>query len=307
MGILDNVKSRLGFGEVRDDQDDGYYDDYENASYDRGDSRNDYDDREGGYAGDSGGFATEDGSRALHESATTRRGFGVNHTTYRSDDHAPLVTQSDVRSTPAPLSQAQDYNPDRIPRPRAYTRSTNSYQPQGLNEDALAFRDGLARSGTNSLSQLQESRLRLEDTGRFRAVSSDVAQTAARPPSLRADSAPRARVQAPDQAQAHNATYGNVTQFPNGRVTQRTRRRIEFLQPATYADAEQVTHHLKGSIIVVLDLRATRPELAKRILDFSFGVASAVDGQVDRFAERVYVFTKGGVLTAEERSAIAER
>ncbi|MDR1184407.1 MAG: cell division protein SepF [Coriobacteriales bacterium] len=65
-----------------------------------------------------------------------------------------------------------------------------------------------------------------------------------------------------------------------------------------------MAQELRRGVIVVLDLRSTRPELAKRILDFSFGVASALEGQVDRHIDRVYMFTRGGLLTDEERASI---
>jgi cell division inhibitor SepF len=84
----------------------------------------------------------------------------------------------------------------------------------------------------------------------------------------------------------------------------RVHRRIEHIRPAAYTDAEQVAQELKRGAVVVLDLRTTRPELAKRILDFSFGVTSALEGQVDRHVDRVYVFTRNGPLGDEERAAI---
>jgi cell division inhibitor SepF len=61
---------------------------------------------------------------------------------------------------------------------------------------------------------------------------------------------------------------------------------------------------LKQGTIVVLDLRTTRPELAKRILDFSFGVACALEGQVDRHVDRVYIFSCNGPLNSDELAAI---
>jgi cell division inhibitor SepF len=97
---------------------------------------------------------------------------------------------------------------------------------------------------------------------------------------------------------------GQARGFGPNQVRARVHRRIEHIRPMTYADAEQVAQELKRGAVVVLDLRATRPELAKRILDFSFGVASALEGQVDRHIDRVYVFSRNGALADEERAAI---
>jgi FtsZ-interacting cell division protein YlmF len=64
-----------------------------------------------------------------------------------------------------------------------------------------------------------------------------------------------------------------------------------------------VANAAKAGKSVVLDLKNTKPELAKRVLDFSFGVASALNGTVDKAADRVFVFAQGAGagLTQTER------
>jgi cell division inhibitor SepF len=222
------------------------------------------------------------------------RSFGVDRADYYNDNHSPLVSLSDVRShqpqpQPRVPSRVPERQRDRIPEPRAYRRATNTYEGGGLDEDALAFKDGLARGGMNSFTQLQEERLRLEDTGRFASVTALPAGGA--PSSTRATPLPT-RVPASE------------SRVISGRVRPRGKRRVEQLRPLGYAEAEQVTMLLKNGSVVVLDLTQTRPELAKRILDFSFGVVSALDGQVDRYADRVYIFTVRTALTNEERASI---
>ena len=44
--------------------------------------------------------------------------------------------------------------------------------------------------------------------------------------------------------------------------------------------------------------------LSKRILDFSFGVSSALDAKVDCIADKVFVITRGKELTDEERTKL---
>jgi cell division inhibitor SepF len=267
MGILDSVRGRLGFGGGRDADDDGNFADYDELGYSEDDPG--YDDSPpGDYQGD---YDTDDEPGSM-------RSFGVDRADYYNDNHAPLVSLSDVRShqpqvQPRVPSRVPEQRHDRIPEPRAYQRQTNNYEVAGLDEDALAFKDGLARSEVSSLQQLQQERLRLEDTGRFDKVTPI-------------------------------STYQSEPSVRSGRVSARGKRRVENLQPVSYAEAEQVTKLLKNGSVVVLDLTRTRPELAKRILDFSFGVVSAFDGQVDRYADRVYIFTAKTALTAEERASI---
>lgn len=46
-----------------------------------------------------------------------------------------------------------------------------------------------------------------------------------------------------------------------------------------------------------------RPELAKRILDFSFGVVSALGGTVEKISDKVFLLSHSstGITAAEER------
>jgi cell division inhibitor SepF len=310
MGIWDNVKSRLGMGDRYDRHggrgDDAYGDEaYDEGAYDEGD----YDDE----AYDDEGYEDE-GYEGYDVRPAPMRSYGVDRADYYNDNHAPLVSQSDVRSQPIPVVPTSGQARDRIPAPRAYRRSGDNLARPASTEDIYAFKDGLARQ-SGSLAQLQSQRLRMEDTGRLTPVGGPSASDAA----FNASAQPAVF---DDQGNNGWAQQGNVvdasTRFgqgadpragfgqgqSQGQVRARVHRRIEYVRPMTYADAEQVAQDSKRGVIVVLDLRTTRPELAKRILDFSFGVASALDGQVDRHMDRVYVFTCNGALTDEERAAI---
>ena len=61
---------------------------------------------------------------------------------------------------------------------------------------------------------------------------------------------------------------------------------------------------LKAGDVVVLALRNTPDNLSKRILDFSFGVSSALDASVDCVADKVFVISRGAALTDAERMSL---
>jgi cell division inhibitor SepF len=316
MGIWDNVKNRLGFGgkynEYGDygngEYGDGAYDGYGDGAYDEYGSADAYGQQAGGFEGDAGS-----GGRSA-----SMRGYGVDRADYYNDDHAPLVTQSDVRAQALPLASDLGQPRDRIPAPRAYRRSSDDFSRSAYTDDALAFKNGLART-PGSFAQLQSERLRMEDTGRLTAV--DGSATAGAGASAHAASAASAAAVAPRVGFVPTVTThpaprpprsGNVVDGTarfsqaqaRGQARSQVHRRVEHIRPMTYADAEQVAQELKRGSIVILDLRSARPELAKRVLDFSFGVASALEGQVDRHIDRVYIFSRNGSLTDEERAAI---
>lgn len=76
---------------------------------------------------------------------------------------------------------------------------------------------------------------------------------------------------------------------------------LSIVNIKSYADVEGVASALRGGSTAVLVLKGTRSELAKRALDFSFGVASALNGTVDKQADKVYIISRDGkALTDEE-------
>ena len=81
-------------------------------------------------------------------------------------------------------------------------------------------------------------------------------------------------------------------------------RKMVVIAPSSYADAEEVAQGLKVGNAVVLVLRNTAPDLAKRVLDFSFGAAAALDASVDVVAEKVFALTRLQDLTDGERDSL---
>lgn len=77
-------------------------------------------------------------------------------------------------------------------------------------------------------------------------------------------------------------------------------RKLTVLQPRVYNDVEGVTRALKSGNVVVLAMGVTPDDLYKRILDFSFGVASALDAHVDSLGNKVYALVIGSELNEDE-------
>ena len=67
-----------------------------------------------------------------------------------------------------------------------------------------------------------------------------------------------------------------------------------------YGEVEAVSRALKAGDAVVLSLKRTDNQLSKRVLDFSFGVASALDASVDCIADQVFALTRGRTLADSE-------
>lgn len=81
-------------------------------------------------------------------------------------------------------------------------------------------------------------------------------------------------------------------------------RSFNVIRPISYGDVERVARAVKTGDVVVLVLRATPDDLSKRLLDFSFGVASALDANVECPAEKVFAIARGEALSDDEKQRL---
>ena len=101
------------------------------------------------------------------------------------------------------------------------------------------------------------------------------------------------------------AGYDPYASFQGSGVSTHTpTRKLKVVAAAAYGDVESVARALKAGDVVVLDLKQTPGDLAKRVLDFSFGVASALDASVDCVSEKVFVVCRGQGLSEAERGSL---
>jgi cell division inhibitor SepF len=84
--------------------------------------------------------------------------------------------------------------------------------------------------------------------------------------------------------------------------------RVHFVIPKSFNDAQDVADKFKEAIPVILNLQATDTELAKRLIDFSSGLTYALDGGMQRIADKVFLLTPRNVeVSAEERARLIEK
>lgn len=75
---------------------------------------------------------------------------------------------------------------------------------------------------------------------------------------------------------------------------------IVVLQPRSFDDARGAADYLKTRRPVVVNLQGSHGELARRIIDFTSGVAYALDGHMLRVGEQIFLFTPSHVaITAD--------
>src|SRR3954453_15017151 len=78
--------------------------------------------------------------------------------------------------------------------------------------------------------------------------------------------------------------------------------------PKSFNDAQQVAHQFKDHIPVILNLQGTDTDLSKRLIDFASGLTYALDGGMQRIADKVFLLTPRNVeVSAEERARLIEK
>jgi cell division inhibitor SepF len=84
--------------------------------------------------------------------------------------------------------------------------------------------------------------------------------------------------------------------------------RVHLVVPRSFNDAQQVADKFKEGIPVILNLQGTDADLSKRLIDFSSGLTYALNGGMQRVADKVFLLTPRNVeVSAEERARLLER
>jgi cell division inhibitor SepF len=106
----------------------------------------------------------------------------------------------------------------------------------------------------------------------------------------------------PGRGRRSSATLRSVRGNGNGDV------RVHLVVPKSFNDAQQIADKFKDSIPVILNLQSSETDLAKRLIDFASGLTYALDGGMQRIADKVFMLTPRNVeISAEERARLIEK
>jgi cell division inhibitor SepF len=83
---------------------------------------------------------------------------------------------------------------------------------------------------------------------------------------------------------------------------------VHLVMPRSFNDAQQIADRYKNGVPVILNLQSADAELSKRLIDFASGLTYALDGGMQRIADKVFLLTPRDVeLSAEDRARMLER
>ena len=297
--VWSGLKSKLGIG-PKEEADPGYdeayygegYEDY--GAYDQGydpvyeegyEPLDDgYDQGYDAYGTDSRGFGRRSGSSLPHlvsmsdARASARTGFGG----YQGSSPARTSSSRGFSSGRTVYDSSLPYEMTPEGAAAASARGTRRYEEGVVSpyEVADAARPGGAGYADEALSRT---------SGSLAAAGDVQSRTSASLAALRERIAASGTVRKPSSEPAP---------LPTGP------RKLTVVKPIRYGEADRIPAALKKGDAVVLVLKGVSGGLDKRILDFSFGAASALDAEVECVADKVFFIAKGEGLTDEERASL---
>jgi cell division inhibitor SepF len=83
---------------------------------------------------------------------------------------------------------------------------------------------------------------------------------------------------------------------------------VHLVTPLSFNQAQEVADRFKQGVPVILNLQTTEGELAKRLIDFASGLTYALEGGMQKIAEKTFLLTPRNVeVSAEEQARLVEK
>ena len=83
---------------------------------------------------------------------------------------------------------------------------------------------------------------------------------------------------------------------------------VHLVSPTSFNNAQEVADRFKQGVPVILNLQTTEGELAKRLIDFASGMTYALDGGMQKVADKTFLLTPRNVeVSAEEQARLVEK
>jgi cell division inhibitor SepF len=84
--------------------------------------------------------------------------------------------------------------------------------------------------------------------------------------------------------------------------------RVHLVTPHSFNEAQEVADRFKQGVPVIINLQTTEGELAKRLIDFASGLTYALEGGMQKVADKTFLLTPRNVeVSAEEKARLVEK
>lgn len=96
---------------------------------------------------------------------------------------------------------------------------------------------------------------------------------------------------ADDASEEHYTTSKEEYHVQNGMAGSK----MMLLEPRAYSESQQIADYLKNRNAVVVNLKRVTPDVAKRIVDFLYGVIYAINGDLQKLGGGIFLCTPNNV------------
>ena len=106
----------------------------------------------------------------------------------------------------------------------------------------------------------------------------------------------------------------NINWFRSGRknvqlrqIKGEMRSKVFIIEVNDFDEAQIIGDNFKKEIPVIVNLQSSNPELSKRIIDFCSGLTYALEGSIQRAADRVFLITPYNVEVASDTKEMLQK
>lgn len=120
--------------------------------------------------------------------------------------------------------------------------------------------------------------------------------------------APEDPAQAAPQTESHgfNYTAPQPSAAASGMSLNGAAIELKVVKPSEFKDGPSIAEHLLNKRTVVLNLEDTDKDTSRRLIDFLFGVAYSIGGEIKKVANNAYVITPQNVAISNDKAQAAE-
>ena len=91
-------------------------------------------------------------------------------------------------------------------------------------------------------------------------------------------------------------------------LVRKTAGKVNVVAPSQFRDAQEIGDLVKQGDAVIVNLQTSERDLSRRMIDFCSGLTYALDGQMEKVADQVFLLAPSDVeVSAEERMRLQER
>ena len=84
--------------------------------------------------------------------------------------------------------------------------------------------------------------------------------------------------------------------------------KVHVVAPSQFRDAQEIGDLVRQGNAVIVNLQTSERDLSRRMIDFCSGLTYALDGQMEKVADQVFLLAPSDVeVSAEERMRLQER